>query len=90
MGSAEFEGALVQLKEIALAHRTAIMCAERDWRSCHRGLIADRLKADAWKVMHIVGSKLEEHPYTTQAHVLEGRLTYRDPVLFSEGDRERR
>ena len=84
MGSAAFEEGLSQLKEIALAHRTAVMCAERSWRSCHRGLIADRLKADGWTVMHIEGEHAETHPYTAEAHVVDGRLDYRDPVLFNE------
>jgi uncharacterized protein (DUF488 family) len=85
MATAEFREGLAALKEVAHAHRAAIMCAERLWWSCHRALISDRLKADGWTVWHIAGADVSEHPYTTAAQVIDGDLSYRDPVLFSEG-----
>lgn len=33
--------------------RTAILCAEAEWRRCHRRLLADRLAKGGWKVWHI-------------------------------------
>jgi uncharacterized protein (DUF488 family) len=63
MQSEEFAAGLRRLEDLALARRTAVMCAEGDWRSCHRQLIADALAARGWAVLHIApdGSSTE-HP----------------------------
>ncbi|HEX2618094.1 MAG TPA: DUF488 domain-containing protein [Flavobacteriales bacterium] len=82
MGTEEFTVALEKLKEMALAHRTAIMCAERHWTQCHRGLIADRLKAEGWTVLHILPDRILEHVYTEPAHIVDGRLTYGEQTLL--------
>lgn len=82
MATGEFAVAVDKLKEIASAHRTAIMCAEAYWGQCHRALIADRFKADGWTVLHIREHQVTEHPYTAPARVIDGRLTYSDPALF--------
>jgi uncharacterized protein (DUF488 family) len=38
------------------------MCAEGNWRSCHRRLIADALLARGWRVIHIgPDGRTEEH-----------------------------
>jgi uncharacterized protein (DUF488 family) len=61
------------------AHRAvAIMCAEVLWWQCHRGLIADFLKARGHEVTHIVSpDKTEVHPYTSAASIVDGQLSYR-------------
>lgn len=82
MDTPAFAHALAKLEETATAHRTAIMCAEALWWKCHRGLIADRLKAEGWTVLHILGRTVTEHPYTAAARIVEGRLTYADPTLL--------
>jgi uncharacterized protein (DUF488 family) len=62
---------------------TAIMCAEAVWWRCHRSLIADYLKARGVEVVHILGiNKVEAHPYTSAARIVDGMLNY-----ASEGDR---
>jgi uncharacterized protein (DUF488 family) len=62
---------------------TAIMCAEAVWWRCHRSLIADYLKVRGVEVLHILGAnKIEPHPYTSAAHIVDGVLSY-----TSEGDR---
>lgn len=77
MESEEFQKGINQLIELASKGRTAIMCAEAVWWRCHRGLIADYLKARGLEVIHIVnGSRLEPHPYTAAARIVEGRLSY--------------
>lgn len=77
METDEFKTSLEKLKEYASSKRVAIMCAEAVWWSCHRSLIADNLKCDGWKVMHIMGeNKSTEHPYTKPAKVIEGKLDY--------------
>ena len=55
----------------------AIMCAEAVWWRCHRSLIADYLKARGLEVLHILSAnKVEPHPYTSAARILNGELSY--------------
>ena len=75
-----FEHELAELLQIAGEHRTAIMCAEAVWWRCHRSIISDALKARGHTVLHIFApGKVEEHPYTPPARIVDGRLTYPDP-----------
>ena len=61
----------------AEAGPTAIMCAEAVWWRCHRSLIADYLKARGVEVLHILGAnKVEPHPYTSAARIVNGELSY--------------
>jgi uncharacterized protein (DUF488 family) len=56
----------------------AIMCAEAVWWRCHRSLIADYLKAREMEVLHILSaSKVEPHPYTSAARIVNGEVSYR-------------
>ena len=56
---------------------TAIMCAEAVWWRCHRSLIADYLKVRNVEVLHILGAnKVEPHPYTSAAQIVNGELSY--------------
>ena len=83
METEDFRAALERLLELARAMRTAIMCAEALWWQCHRGLIADALKAQGACVLHIGGTgKVEEHPYTSAARIVDGRLSYTEESLF--------
>jgi len=62
----------------ATEHRTAIMCSEAVWWRCHRSLISDYLKSTGWKVLHILDKgKVQEHPYTSAARIVDGKLSYR-------------
>lgn len=77
MATAEFAAGLTELRGLAAAKRTAIVCAEAVWWRCHRSLIADVLKSTGWRVIHILGEKSTiEHPYTSPARIVDGRLTY--------------
>jgi len=72
---------------------TAVMCAEADWRHCHRRLIADVLLTRGWKVLHLDGNGLlENHELTEFARVDRGRVTYpeRQTSLDLEPPSERR
>ena len=63
--------------------RTAIMCAEAVWWRCHRSLISDYLKARGVEVLHILGAnKIEAHPYTSAARIVNGELGYRSESLL--------
>ena len=77
METEPFELAVAQLMDIARARPTAFMCAEQAWQQCHRGLIADYLKARGWEVHHILGDgRVEPHPGTAAARFVDGRLSY--------------
>ena len=61
----------------------AIMCAEAVWWRCHRSLIADYLKARGVEVLHILGAnKVEPHPYTPAARIVNGELSYEAESLL--------
>jgi len=80
MDSDDFRSGVAQLLESARARRTAVMCAELLWWRCHRALVADYLKADGVRVIHILGpEKSTEHPYTSAARVVGGKLSYESP-----------
>lgn len=77
METPAFRAGLERLVGEARRRRTAFMCSEAVWWRCHRGLIADALKADGATVLHIEGEgPAREHPYTSAATIVEGRLDY--------------
>jgi uncharacterized protein (DUF488 family) len=62
MATPEFEAALERLLELAAERPTAVMCAERDWRNCHRRFVCDALTTGGRDVVHIgAGGELEPH-----------------------------
>ena len=78
METDEFKEGIKVLLELARHSRTTVMCAEAVWWRCHRSLIADYLKAEGHTVIHIMGAaKTEEHPFTSAASIVEGKLSYR-------------
>ena len=80
MESEEFRSGVAWLEEAARAKRTAFMCAELLWWRCHRALVADYLKAHGARVLHILGpEKSAEHPYTSAARLVGGKLSYEAP-----------
>jgi uncharacterized protein (DUF488 family) len=80
METPEFAKGVERLTELARAKRTAMMCAEAVWWRCHRALIADYLKARGWRVVHILDAKkIQEHPFTSAARIVDGELTYSLP-----------
>jgi len=77
MMTAEFREGINRLLALARSKPTAIMCAEAVWWRCHRSLIADYLRAEGHEVIHIMGkNKTEEHPYTSAAQIVDGKLSY--------------
>jgi uncharacterized protein (DUF488 family) len=65
METEEFAAGLARLEELARQHRTTTMCAEGDWRRCHRRLISDALTEHGWRVLHIrPDGGIEEHQAT--------------------------
>jgi uncharacterized protein (DUF488 family) len=77
MQTEAFQAGIERLKALATTMRTAIMCAGAVWWRCHRGLISDVFKLHGTRVLHITGPGTpREHPYTSAAHVVDGRLDY--------------
>lgn len=80
METEEFKSGIHQLTTIAAGRRTAYMCSEAVWWRCHRSMISDYLKVNGWKVMHIMApGKAGEHPYTSAATIVDGKLHYDIP-----------
>lgn len=80
MASEQFAAGLTQLEEFGREQRVAVMCAEADWRACHRRLVADALLTRGWRVMHITTEGLlEDHQLTDFAVVEDGHITYPEP-----------
>ncbi len=75
--TAEFAEGLAELLQLAVGKRTAMMCAEAVWWRCHRSIIADVLKLRGIEVIHIIDAAHSTvHPYTSAAHIVDGRLSY--------------
>jgi len=84
MQTSEFKKGIETLEAVAKTQRTAYMCSEAVWWSCHRSLVSDYLKWKGWTVWHIMDiEKATEHPYTKPARIVGGRLRYDEPELFN-------
>jgi uncharacterized protein (DUF488 family) len=63
------------LQEALAEPAPCFMCAETDWRRCHRRLIADLLMARGVEVIHLLRpGQRERHRLSPQAEVLDGTL----------------
>jgi uncharacterized protein (DUF488 family) len=84
METEEFQRGIERLLDFAAeTGPIAIMCAEAVWWRCHRSLIADYLKARGVEVLHILGAnKVEPHPYTPPARIVNGELSYAAELLL--------
>jgi uncharacterized protein (DUF488 family) len=74
----EFADGLAQLRRLARARRTTMMCSEALWWRCHRRLIADWLVAAGDTVCHISSTGgTSEHKFTPFATVeSSGQIIY--------------
>jgi len=72
MGQPEWQHAL---QEALSEPGACFMCAETDWRRCHRRLIADLLTARGVEVVHLLRpGEREPHRLFPQAEVRDGTL----------------
>ncbi|MGH2987973.1 MAG: DUF488 family protein [Solirubrobacterales bacterium] len=77
MASAEFAAGIGRLEALAGERRTAVMCAEADWRRCHRQILADVLLAHGWRALHLLADgRREQHRLSPHAVVDAGRVSY--------------
>jgi uncharacterized protein (DUF488 family) len=84
METEDFRKGIARLVDLAeKSGPAAIMCAEAVWWRCHRSLISDYLKARGVEVLHILDSnKVEPHPFTSAAKIVNGKLSYADESLL--------
>jgi uncharacterized protein (DUF488 family) len=69
MRTPEFDRALNAALEHAAREPTAVMCAEADWRRCHRQLLADAATVSGAEVIHLLGrDRIERHRMHAAAH----------------------
>jgi uncharacterized protein (DUF488 family) len=77
MESESFRAAIERLMANARERRTAVMCAEADWRRCHRRLLSDALVVRGFEVCHIARrGGTERHALTPFAVVDGANLVY--------------
>lgn len=84
METEDFREGIERLSDLAKKiGPTAIMCAEAVWWRCHRSLISDYLKVRGVEVLHILDhNKVESHPYTSAAKIVNGELSYGEEKLL--------
>ena len=83
MLSTQFCEAIGRLTVLAASQATAIMCAERDYRQCHRQLVSDYLLHQGHTVLHIEDEGPPvAHDFTPDARIVDGALIYRGNRLF--------
>ena len=77
MATEEFAAGIARLEDLATERLTAVMCAEADWRRCHRQLIADALLARGWRPVHLLADgRREPHRLSPHAVVEAGQVSY--------------
>ena len=78
MSSADFEGAVAELVELASAAPVAVMCSEAVWWRCHRRLLADHLVVVTdVSVEHLFhDGRLARHPITPGARRADNHVVY--------------
>ena len=73
----EFAHGISWLLRSAAETLTAFMCAESDWRRCHRRILSDAIVAAGGRVAHLLNDRnREEHVLHASARVEDGRLVY--------------
>jgi len=77
----ELGAGLDALEALARSRPTALLCAERDWRACHRRILSDALAARGWNIVHLIRpGESERHAIDPRARVEAGRVSY--PTLL--------
>ncbi|HYZ13698.1 MAG TPA: DUF488 domain-containing protein [Actinomycetota bacterium] len=72
----EFADGLDWLLRSADEMPTAFMCAESDWRRCHRRILSDAIVATGGRVVHLLDGGGEEHVLHSSARGEDGRPIY--------------
>jgi len=74
---AAFASGLDEVRQLARAGGCVMMCAEADWRQCHRQIVADHLLHLGETVAHLTADGIEAASLNAAARVdAHGRLHY--------------
>ncbi len=78
METDEFRAGVGRLLALGREAPTAYLCAEKDWRHCHRRMISDHLVGlEGVAVAHVLApDACEDHALDGRARVVQGRLVY--------------
>jgi uncharacterized protein (DUF488 family) len=77
MNTAVFDKSCAELLGLAASTVAVVLCAERDFRQCHRQLLADKLLLSGARVVHILGAdEAVEHELHPDLEVVDGELIY--------------
>ena len=80
MLSSTFQKTIDHILLQASQKKTVLMCSEKDYRRCHRQLLADYIKTKGWEVFHVIEKDLIiPHTMTPFSKFILGKLTYPDP-----------
>jgi uncharacterized protein (DUF488 family) len=75
MKTEAFANAIKTLQHIARNEKVAYMCAEADWRQCHRSIISEYLALQGWEVVHIIDKgKCTVHVANIKDEPIQGNL----------------
>ncbi len=78
----EFRLGIEGLLGIARCQRTAVMCAEKLFWSCHRRFLSDYLHAQGVVVRHILEpGRIQEHRLTPEAQIEGKNVIYSLPLM---------
>ena len=79
----EFGEAFAQLRELGSRGACAVMCAEADWRQCHRQIVCDHLLHHGHPVIHLLDAKRQEPAVLNPAARTDanGQLVYPADVV---------
>ena len=82
MNRPEFHEVTLDLLGVAASTVAVVMCAERDYRECHRQLLSDKLVVMGARVVHILDENTAvEHVPHPDLVVVDDRLVYRKKQL---------
>lgn len=73
-----YEAGIQRLLQVAAAGPTCVMCAESNWKSCHRRILSDDLVLRHGVTVTHIHDQTTTFPHqpTPAARVVEGRLVY--------------
>lgn len=80
-----FSNALNGIKDLAKKGRVAMFCAEKDFRKCHRKIIASRLSRKSLRVQHSVIDARRRSPSQVTLEEVEREVSHPRRRLFTIG-----
>lgn len=85
MLSKDFSDTLEKVVELAEEGKVAVFCSEKDYKKCHRKMIASQLSRRGVKVQHIIVDLKKRLPSQMTLEEVERELEHPRRVLFTIG-----